>query len=298
MMVLLRDRSEATSRRRFSRSSRRRRASRERVLLLQAVLDGQEKLVRGERLGDVAVRALARALHGGIDGGMGGDDDGDDVGVPPARLPHQLQARHARHLEVDQEHGERPALQELLQPRLAVTGGHHVIAFRGKDLAAAFADAQLVVHHEDPRLGLRGSSEHRCVHPRSSFTRARKSLRRHRLVEERVGVHRRQVGGGARTEVEALLAGHRGDDDHRDARQARFALHGPRKAEPRVQGAHHQVGHHEPREVRRLRRPQRRQRGIRVRETGDAVALAAEDAPLQLEEVPVVVDDEDPGHDG
>ena len=205
MIVLLRDRSEATSRRRFSRSSRSRRASRDRARRSRPFLMASRSSSGREGLGNVAVGALARSFDGRVQRGMRGDDDGNDVGVPVPRLLDQLQAGHPRHLQVHEEHGERAALHQLLEPRLAVPGGDHVVAFRGEDLAAALADAQLVVHHEDarrrraePAAARRSPDE--LLHPRQERRGG------DRLVEERLGVHRRQVLGGARTEVESLLA--------------------------------------------------------------------------------------------
>ena len=146
-----------------------------------------------------------------------------------------------------------PALDELLQPRLAVAGGDHVVALGGEDLAAALADAQLVVDDEDARLRRAGCAASGIAHPRSSFTRARNAGGRHRLVEEGLGVHGREVLGAARTEVEALLARHGGHDDDGDAGEARDRLEGARKGEARVERVHHEVGDDERRDAPRPR---------------------------------------------
>ena len=142
--------------------------------LLQAVLDGQQQLVRRERLGDVAVRALPRAFHGRVQRGVGGDDDGHDVGVPVSAPPGSAPGPDIRGIcRSTSRTANGPALDQLLQPRLAVPGRHHLVAFGGEDLPAALAHAQLVIHHEDARgpAAPAACRQGRRPHGSSSLTR-------------------------------------------------------------------------------------------------------------------------------
>ena len=107
-----------------------------------------------ERLEDVVVGAALHGVDRGLDRAEAGHDDGERVGGGLADRLEQLDAAHARHLEVaDDEVVVRAS--ELGERARAVLRGAHDVAFHAEEVREDVADELLVVDDEDARPFLR-----------------------------------------------------------------------------------------------------------------------------------------------
>ena len=95
--------------------------------LAQGVLEGGEKLLDAERLGDVMVGAGLHRLDGRVDAAEGGDDDHRRPGLARAHLPQELVAAHARHHQV-RDHDVDGPVSQLVEGLGAARGAQHVVA--------------------------------------------------------------------------------------------------------------------------------------------------------------------------
>ncbi len=100
----------------------------------------------GQEVGGAILHRPDRLFHGA----EGGEQDHVHVGRDRLRLPEQLEAGEARHLEVG-EHQVHPALPQPLQRGLAVGGEHDRVAFTRQRALQALADGGIVVGHQERR---------------------------------------------------------------------------------------------------------------------------------------------------
>ena len=120
---------------------------------VEAALDHVHDLLDLEGLEHVVVGAALHRLDGRLDGAEAGHDHRQHLVVRAADGLEQLQAAHARHLEVG-DHDVVAAPRQLHQRALAVRHRVHQVAFERQEVAQDLADRPLVVDHQDPRSGL------------------------------------------------------------------------------------------------------------------------------------------------
>jgi hypothetical protein len=94
------------------------------VLVLEAleperVLDGDEQLVRRQRLLDEVVGAELGGLHGGLDGAVAAHDDDGRLDAGVAGLAQHLEAVDVGHLDVEEREVVAPGAQPLEPERPA-----------------------------------------------------------------------------------------------------------------------------------------------------------------------------------
>ena len=150
---------------------------------LERALGGEQDLVEVDRLQDEVARALLEALHRHRDVAGAGQHDDRRVGVPGPHVAEQLEAVHARHLEIGDR--ERRPLAVVHHRRfLPVARDAALVAGGAEGGPKRGADVELVVHDEDaPTAGSerrRGRASHRHAPgrtpgaaPMSSWTETR-----------------------------------------------------------------------------------------------------------------------------
>ena len=109
--------------------------------------------VARERLREVVPGAGAQRLDAAGDARIAGHHDDDRVLVGLQRRPQDLQPRDLRHVQVDQDDVELPALDRL-ERLFAATDERHVVSIHLEHAGAALAQRALVVDDEDPDAGL------------------------------------------------------------------------------------------------------------------------------------------------
>ena len=114
------------------------------ALLLEPALDDVDDLFDLERLEDVVVGAALHRVDRGLDRAEAGHDDGERVGRGLADRLEQLDAAHARHLQIADDEVVVRAI-ELAERARAVLGGADDVAFHPEEVREDVADELLVV---------------------------------------------------------------------------------------------------------------------------------------------------------
>src|SRR5687768_7297472 len=117
-------------------------------------IDLLEQLGLLERLAEEGVDPQRGRLAAMLLGGARGDDDDRDVlrARVAAHLARQIEAVHARHLDVHQ-HYRRQGLAQLLQRLQPVLGGDYLVALALEQAAGDLAHGERIVDHHDERGG-------------------------------------------------------------------------------------------------------------------------------------------------
>ena len=118
------------------------------IQVLQRVAQREQDAVGVERLFQKIVRAELRRLHGRLNGAVTGDHDYLRVGIELAQLPQRFEPIHPLHLHIQKDE-VRPELGIQLQRLPAGRTRPHFDGFVLEQLLQRFADALLVVDHED-----------------------------------------------------------------------------------------------------------------------------------------------------
>jgi len=103
-----------------------------------------------ERLQDVVVGTPFHRIDGGLDGAEACHDHGEDRRVGARNLFEQLDAAHARHLQVADDQVVAGA-GDLLHRGDAIGGSPHHVAFHAEEVGEDVADELLVIDDQDPR---------------------------------------------------------------------------------------------------------------------------------------------------
>jgi hypothetical protein len=118
------------------------------VELGERAADGLQKRLALEGLFEVVECAAAERLLGRLDGAVRGEQQDDDGGVEGEELREQLDAVHARHLQVGEREVEASLARDA-QRRLARRGRRHVVALARQNHLQNLALRLLVVNDQD-----------------------------------------------------------------------------------------------------------------------------------------------------
>ncbi len=122
--------------------------------------DYAPQLVRGERFGDEVEGPLLHRLDRMLDRGVAGDDDDHRVRMVFPDRGQDIESRHHRHHQVDEDDVEMP-VPDQRQPLLAVGGQDDVETHLLEDHPARLADPRFVIDHQYPPLHFRPCT---CTH--------------------------------------------------------------------------------------------------------------------------------------
>ena len=122
--------------------------------LLERLLDVDFQLGEMERLGEVVVGAMLHRLDGGLDAAVGGEHDGFELRLTFLELLQELDAVHARHVQVEQ--GDVAAGRQHLQCFFAGAGRRDVQALLLKALAKRLPQLLVVIDDQQADGGVRG----------------------------------------------------------------------------------------------------------------------------------------------
>ena len=106
-----------------------------------------------ERLHEVVVGPALHRLDRGLDRGVGGHDDDGHVRLRLLHRLEDLEAVHARHLQIDQQNRPAPLAEHVERGRAVVRGGEGVAVLR-QPSRQRFPDDLFVVNDEDARAFL------------------------------------------------------------------------------------------------------------------------------------------------
>ena len=134
-------------------------------LLLEAALHDADDLLDLERLEDVVVGAALHRVDGRLHRAEAGHDDGERVGRGGADRVEQLDAAHARHLEVADDEIV-VGVAELRERRRAVLRRADDVPLHAEEVGQDVPDELLVVDDEDARSFVGGGDRHRRGHAR------------------------------------------------------------------------------------------------------------------------------------
>ena len=121
---------------------------------LHQFFDGEAEFLQFEGLEQIVVSAQLHGLHGVLDIAVRRHHEDVRLDLAFLEFLKQGQAVHLRHFDVD-EHDVIPIFPDLGQGRDPVCGGFHLVAVLFQPAAQRFADAQFVIHHQDPDLVMR-----------------------------------------------------------------------------------------------------------------------------------------------